>query len=99
MGHGAGTKLHIMPWEVAQCAAGGDEGIREDRQFVVGCTFLNNSSSSPEKIASEWRFEGGGVRQVEHPPVQEPGAYLPPSREEQKSASNHLGDTEAKVSG
>lgn len=61
--------------------------------------FLNNSSSSPEKIASEWRFEGGGVRQVEHPPVQEPGAYLPPSREEQKSASNHLGDTEAKVSG
>lgn len=61
--------------------------------------FLNNSRSSPEKIVSEWRFEGGGVRQVEHPPVQEPRAYLPPSREEQKSASNHLGDTEAKVSG
>lgn len=99
MGHGAGTKLHIMPWEVAQCAAGEMKESERTGSLWWDARFLNNSSSSPEKIASEWRFEGRGVRQVEYPPVQEPRAYLPPSREEQKSASNHLGDTEAKVSG
>lgn len=88
-----------MPWEVAQCAAGGDEGIREDRQFVVGCTFLNNSSSSPEKIASEWRFEGGGSKAGGAPTCAGARAYLPPSREGAEVSLKPFGDTEAKVSG
>ena len=47
MGHGAGTKLHIMPWEVAQCAAGEMKESERTGSLWWDARFLNNSSSSP----------------------------------------------------